>query len=293
MTSIKISIFIFAGALLIYCAGLREAAFTSANIEAAEAVRAMVDNGESTSVPVFLMRCASSVGGINPLTVALPGAIVVALLLVSIFLIGAKMYSVRYGIAGALLAFSCYPLLLAVRTAAPTVYLPALLSCSVTIFLMLWRKPLTYAFKILLPLIWLLIALFLPCRLNIVAPLALIAAWFVNNPWHLRIVTRLRWWFFLLVKFVPAIALVILFVLHFSLLQDGVKLPLMVPGMVLGVFMLSTLNLKKGFKGHDRNLLLLAIFGLTIAIGQIMIIEPLEQHSTQHKKQMAHEKADD
>lgn len=293
MTSIKISIFIFAGALLIYCAGLREAAFTSANIGTAEAVRAMVDSGEFTSVPVFLMRCTSAIGGINPLTLALPGAIVAALLLVSIFLIGAKMYSVRYGMAGALAAFSFYPLLVAVRTASSTIFMPTILSFLVAVFLMLWRKPLTYTFKILLPLIWLLIALFLPCRLSMVAPFALIAAWFVNNPWHLRLVTRLRWWFFLLVKFVPALALVILFVLHFSLLKDGVKLPLMVPGMAFGVFLLAALGLKKGIKGHDRYLVLLAIFGLTIAIGQIMIIEPLEQHSAQHKKQMAHEKADD
>lgn len=293
MTLIKASILIFASALLVYCAGLREAIFTDANIQAAEAVRAITDNGDSVSVPLFLMRCTSSVGGINPLTLALPGAIAAALLLVAVFLIGAKMYSVRYGIAVALLAFSCYPLLVAVRTAATAVYLPTIISVAVAIFLMLWRKPLTYKFKLMLPLIWLLIALFLPGRLNMIPPLALIAAWFINNPWHFRSVTLLRWWFFQMIRFVPAVALVILFALHFSLLKDGVKIPLMVPGMAFGVFMLATLNLKKGIKGHDRNLLLLAIFGLTIAIGQIMVVETLEQHSAIEKKQNQSVKADD
>jgi 4-amino-4-deoxy-L-arabinose transferase-like glycosyltransferase len=279
MTKTKTSLAILFGALLIYCAGLREAVITDNNIHAAEAVRAMAENGEFTTFSVFLMHCTTAAfGGINPLTLALPGAIAAALLLVCLFQIGSVLYSTRIGTTAALIAFCVYPLLIAVRTASDRIYLPLIFSAAILVLLILRRKKHGNVIKIALPLCWLGIAVLLPNRLHLIAPLALITSWLLNFPWHTRWLIRLRRCFFRIVGLAPLVALLVLCYFYVTLKDSGVNMPLLIPAMVFGVFALAALNIRKGIKAHDRNLLLLAILGLTIAIVQLMIIEPLEQH---------------
>ncbi len=115
---------------------------------------------------------------------------------------------------------------------------------------------------------------------------ALLAALLFSNPDRLKFLTWLRRWAIRLFCAVPFFALIGLWIGAWILRMpevieklDGVEisLPLMVPSMVLGVFCLAVICLRKGIKRRDRNLMIVVIMVFTVVLARIMMVEPIAQ----------------
>lgn len=121
---------------------------------------------------------------------------------------------------------------------------------------------------------------------------ALLAALLITNPDHLKILTWLRRWVIRIAILAPFVGLAALLVAAAVLrlpavveALDGIeiKLPLLVPGIVLGVFCLAVLSMRQGVRRYSRNLLVIVIMVATMILGRIMIVETVAQYRMSSK----------
>ncbi len=124
-------------------------------------------------------------------------------------------------------------------------------------------------------------------------PLSLLAAVIMINPGHLKFLTWFRIWFVRVISLMPLVALIALpvgaWILRLPAVVkalDGVeiKLPLMIPCLLLLVFNLAVFNMRKGIRRRERNILLLGIMAIIIVLARIMVVEVAEQYINSSRK---------